>query len=163
MIQRIFWLKRQIARALGIEIEGITEIQKWESVLWVRMKSSRSVWKSVCRFVSYRAIQSIPTASGEYYMVEGDRRLRVEIDLISSGELSSFIVRSIEKSPRIWELDAIGGKLWRGFDWNGDLVPREILRGIAFEAIPPASSNWVDLVLSGQKNRIKSEGERVTV
>lgn len=161
MIQRVFHLKRAIARALGFnDIERIIEIQQWSSVLWVRLKSSRSIWKSICRFVSYRAVQSLPTQSGEHYMIEGDRRLRVEVDLVSSGELSSFIVRSIEKSPRVWEFHALNGKLTRAFDWNGDLVPREVLRGIAFEVIEKTRSNWVDLALDAtRKLRIKSERE----
>jgi hypothetical protein len=97
-------------------------------------------------------------------MIEGDRRPRCEVDLLALDTelgLSTFIVRSLEKSPRTWEFDTFRGQITRGFDWEGELIPRQILPAIEFKPVPSDSIDRVFLTLTGKlpKARVRSERE----
>jgi hypothetical protein len=155
--QRIIALQYRVAKALAIAPQRIIRFEEWANCLFIVIQSAHSSMKRLARFVSYKAIQNIPADSGEYLMIEsvdsreGKRTIQVEVDLVSSGdgELASFVVRSIEESPRIWQFDAFRGKLTRGFDWEGNLIPRSVLRCIGF-APAPDTSVWVDDILAGR-------------
>jgi hypothetical protein len=167
--QRIIAIKHRLARALGIEPGRFLQVEEWANCLFVVFRSAKSTMKRIARFVSYATTQSLPTESGEHFMHEGDRRLRVEVDLFALDTdlgLSTFLVRSIEKSPRFWEFHSFSGKLTRGFDGSGNLVPRCQLRAISFSPVPNEARDAVDRVfasLAGKapKARVRSEFDRL--
>jgi hypothetical protein len=165
--QRIIAIKHRLARALGIEPGRFLRVEEWANCLFIVFRSAKSTMKQIARFVSYKSIQSLPTESGEYFMTEGDRRLRVEVDIFALDSelgLSTFLVRSIEKSPRTWEFHTLEGRLTRGFDWNGDLIPRCQLRALSFSPTPNTAKDAMDRLfasLSGKapRARVRSEWE----
>jgi hypothetical protein len=167
MINRASILYSKLLRALKLEYWQLYSVQEWVSVLFVSIRYNPDNLSRRYRFVSYSLVQSLPVESGEYRMFEGDRWLDVEVDLFALDTelgLSTFLVRSLEKSPRTWEFHSFGGRLSRSFDGNGDLVPRCQLRGISFSPVPDSAKEAIDRVLASLAGkapcaRVRSERE----
>lgn len=165
MINRASILYSKLLRVLKLDYWQLSDIQEWATCLFVGIRSNPANLSRRYRFVSYSLVQSLPVESGEYRMFEGDRWLDVEVDLFALNTelgLSTFLVRSLEKNPRTWEFHSFKGRLTRGFNWEGELVSRQILRAIEFKPSPKDST--IDRVLASlagkaPKARVRSEWE----
>jgi hypothetical protein len=164
MINRKAVLFSKLIQALRLEYWQLGDIQEWANCLFIGVRFNPNNLSRRYRFVSYSLVQSLPVESGEYRMFEGDRWLDVEVDLFALDTelgLSTFLVRSLEKSPRTWEFHSFKGRLTRGFNWEGELVSRQILRAIEFKPSPKDST--IDRVLAslaGKAPRARVRNER---